>query len=221
MEITDESLLIFDLDGTLIDSLPDITDATNHMLVRLGRQKVSKAEVQKMVGGGVRQLLRIATGSENDTELDEAGKHFSDYYGCNYCNKTKPFSSIPKLLATLHQHSVNLAVYSNKLHAYTTDILHHLDLSPYFSWIQGADPSLFNPKPSPDGIHYIINQVKADPCKAVMIGDSTHDVEAAKAAKIVSCAITTGYRTREELQSVRPDYILDDITQIVHWVSSK
>lgn len=205
-------LIIFDLDGTLVDSRYDLTDAVNFALKGLGHPLITIQQLPAMVGGGIRKLIELALGDFGERDYEAARRLFDQYYRANYTNKTTFFKEIPEVLASFE--NKKKAVYSNKAHPFTIKIINDLNLSGYFDMVIGSDPSLYQRKPSPEGIRYILKALDIPASRAIMVGDSTHDIHAAQQAGISSCAVTYGYRTREILEAAKPDYIIDNMLEL-------
>ncbi len=198
-------LIIFDLDGTLVDSRFDLCDGVNYALEKLGLpRRISYEEVTPMLGSGLSYLLEAATGATDKTVLQQARLHFDDYYGRYYAHKTRPYPGVVETLAALSH--LKKAVFSNKAQAFTTGIIRELQLEPYFDRVLGAQPERYALKPDPAGIRFILSELNTRPENALMAGDSTHDLEAAQAAGIRCCAVTYGYRPAEVLAEMRPDF---------------
>jgi len=207
-------LLIFDLDGTLVDSIPDLTDAVNYALTKLNLTKINQEQVKKMVGSGLKKLLQIAIGNLKDTSLEKVHLHFMEYYIQNLVNKTTYYKDIPEMLTYFS--NKKKAVYSNKLDNLTVEIVQKLQLDNHFIKIMGAKPEQYKLKPSPEGIQLILKELNIQPHEAIMIGDSTHDIEAGKAAGVYTCGVTYGYRSKDILTTAKPDLLIDncfDLTQ--------
>jgi len=211
-------LIIFDLDGTLVNSQYDIADATNYALAQLNRPLITYAEIPAMVGSGIRKLLEIALGKFTAEELKEARQHFDHHYALNYTNKTKCYPEVEETL--VHFKNIKKAVYSNKVHPYTVEIVTKLGLKPQFDLVMGARFDQYKPKPSPEGIHLILDTLKVKAKDAIMIGDSTHDIHAAQAAGLTTCAVTYGYRPIETLMEANPDFVIERMGDLKKYVKN-
>ncbi len=199
-------LIVFDLDGTLADSHRDLTDALNYAMAQLGKPGLPYEAVPPLLGSGLGYLLQ-ETAQTSDTKVLKAAKqHFDEYYAAHFTNKTQPYPGVSETLPLLSRYK--LAVYSNKLHHFTLQIVGALGLAPHFSHIQGARPELYPYKPHPGGLMHILSQLGIAPENALMVGDSTHDIEAAKRAGMQSCAVTYGYRSEAALEAASPGHII-------------
>ncbi len=207
-------LIIFDLDGTIVNSIFDIADGVNHVLVKMNRDVVSVQDVQKMIGSGVKKLIELALIDVSDEiVLANALKIFQEYYAKNLITKTRPYDEV---LNTLNQLSnFKMAIYSNKPQDLTDKVIMGLDLNSYFDTVQGADESKYKRKPSEEGINYILRKLKIKPKNAIMVGDSTHDIHAGKRAGVKTCAVTYGYRDEKILANESPDFLIHKLTDLV------
>jgi len=207
-----KELIIFDLDGTLVNSIPDLTDALNHSAKDIETLNFSETEVGAMVGGGVANLIEKAF---NLNKTESAYKTFYDsfieYYNENHSNRSYLYPDVLEILE--HYNKFKLAVLSNKLERYTIAMCENFGMDKYLSLIMGANRD-HEIKPSAEPILYMMKKLNIKPEDAVMIGDSEADVKCAKNAGITSIALTYGYRTRAQLDRVSPDYIIDDLSSL-------
>lgn len=204
-------LLFFDLDGTIVNSMFDIGDALNHTYRTFGKPEIPYEGIPAMVGGGIRKLLIDAFGE--DADIEHIHTIFYDYYTAHYVDKTRPY---PTVEATLEQlHFIKKAIFSNKPHRFTTGIIDTLALNKHFIFVQGSRPELYQTKPSPTGILHALAEMNIQPQETLFIGDSTHDILAGKAAGTDTCAVTYGYRSKDILLAENPDFIIDDLMELV------
>lgn len=204
-------LLLFDLDGTIVNSMYDIGDAMNHTYRKFGREEIPYSEIPAMVGGGIRSLLIDTFGP--DADIDEMHKVFYDFYSTHYVDKTRPYPNVEETLLQLNH--FKMGVYSNKPHIFTKGIINTLALNKYFCFVQGARPDLYSTKPSPEGISFALKELNIKPENTLFIGDSTHDILAGKAAGTKTCAVTYGYRSKEILLEKQPDFIIDNFIELI------
>ena len=188
--------VIFDLDGTLVDTAPDITAALNHTLQTLSFPVASEAEVRHMVGQGARTLIEkgvAAAGSSlSPVELEAAFATFLDYYGDHVADRSVPFPHAVEVLDQLAGDGIGMGVCTNKPQGLSDMLLEALDLDEYFDAVLGAD-SVPNPKPHGDHLLQTIARMGRDPASAVMVGDSQTDVGAARDAGVPIVAVSFGY----------------------------
>jgi phosphoglycolate phosphatase len=192
-------LIIFDLDGTLVDSLDDLTEAVNRMRDSFGREPLRRDEVQCMVGQGASVLVERALPGLSAAENAQGLALFLRYNEEHLADHTLPYPGIPELLATLCRQGVRLAVVSNKHVALCRQLLTSLGLAHFFVGIYGAD-SFAERKPSPLPFQEVLRLQLVPAEAAVVVGDSANDVAAALAAGIRVLGCSYGYGTAEELQ---------------------
>lgn len=210
--------LCFDLDGTLIDSGDDLVQATIHSLHGLGIDPPPPEVIIGYVGGGARGLLQGSLGEAATPERLEAGlAAFIDYYGAHLLDHTLPYPGVEEVLRHFFA-TRPLAVITNKPEAFSRTILEGLGLAGYFREILGYD-SVERKKPHPEGILQVLQGWGVEPTRAVMVGDSDHDILAGKAAGTVTVAVAYGFKSAEELASLGPDYLIHDIRELIALVT--
>ena len=183
---------VFDLDGTLVDSAPDIHAALDRLMARRGLPSFARAEVVGMIGDGVRVLLERAFAARG-IALDEASfNHFMADYEANAAVLTRPFDGIPELLSTLGDAGWRLAVCTNKPEAAARVLLSGLGLDRHFSALGGGD-SFPMRKPDPGHLRATLAAAGAAPERAVMIGDHANDMLAARGAGVRAIFAGWGY----------------------------
>jgi phosphoglycolate phosphatase len=186
-------LAVFDLDGTLVDSLDDLHASVNHALRVVGLPLRTRDEVRGFVGEGARVLLAKAV-SPRDELLEQALAAWRAHYEAHCLDRTRAYPGIESLLAGAGR---ILAVHTNKPGAMSRKILAGLGLLPRFAAVVGGDDA--QPKPDPTGLLEIMVQVGASPGETVVIGDSRHDVATARAAGVAIVAVTWGLSSRADL----------------------
>ena len=211
-------LIIFDLDGTLVDSGLDICDATNEVLAHYGKPLLAYEDIPSFLGSGLKALLRKALETEKEKKLAEARRLFDQAYSRNFTNKTRPYPGVILMLEQLS--GIKKAVFSNKAHAFTVGMIQKLGLNPHFEYVLGARPEAFDLKPSPAGIHLILDALQIAPENTLMVGDSTHDIEAGKAAGVYTAAVSYGYRPLAMLEAMQPDLVIHDMGELRGWILS-
>jgi phosphoglycolate phosphatase len=210
-----DASVIFDLDGTMIDTGPDLIAATNHTLGLFGRPQVAEEVIQTAVGLGSKAMLHAALlslGHEpGEGELKAMTKPFLDYYGEHIAVRSKPFPGLEEALAGLAGEGARLGVCTNKFAALAKKLLVELRLDHYFAFIAGAD-SFPVRKPDPGHVLATIEAVGGDRSRAVMIGDSSADSKAARGAKVPFVAVTFGYG--EPVELLRPDAVISHFREL-------
>jgi len=196
-------LVIFDFDGTLIDSKYDIAASVNLTLKDMDLPTRSSEEIFSFVGDGVKRLLRLSVGEDNDARYEEALTIFRQHYLDHCLDSTRFYAGLEAVFNTLHQKRKALA--TNKSLEYTLRIVEGLGVRDRFSAIQCPNDSS-DLKPDPSMLFRILDQLGVEPKRAVLVGDSTNDVRAAKAAGIGSCAVGYGYGNRERVLALEPDF---------------
>jgi phosphoglycolate phosphatase len=191
-------LLIFDLDGTLIDSLADLTDATNHMLAQFGRSLLVEEQVRLLVGQGARSLVARAMPGASDDEIERGLADFLAYNEAHIADRTCPYPGVVETLARLRDGGYPMAIISNKNVALCRKILAILGIEDFFAAVLGAD-SLSTRKPSPEPVLKLVRDFGVVPADAVMVGDSINDIEAGRGAGTVTVGCTWGYGDISEL----------------------
>lgn len=208
--------IIFDLDGTLVDTAPDLTNVLNHILAREGHAALDRDSVRHMVGKGARNLLlqgMSATGTApTDTKLDQLVADFIDHYADHIADDSKPFEGAVDMLEYFASQGVRMGVCTNKPQGLSRQLLAALNLDHYFGAVLGGD-SLPVRKPDPQHILKTIDALGSDPAFAVMIGDSISDISAAKAANIPVVGVSYGY-TDIPVAQLNPDIVIHRLADL-------
>lgn len=184
--------MVFDLDGTLVDSLTDIANAANHVLTQLGLAPLSIDVVRSYIGDGARVLLQRALGERYQSRVDEALALFLPRYTQHLLDHTRTYDGIPEALAELSMAGVVLTVLTNKPEGMARAILQGLDLAGYFTIVVGGD-SLPQKKPDPAGLHHIRKLSGAAPATMLLVGDTPVDLVTARAAQVAFCGVGWGF----------------------------
>ena len=205
MSKTSVDLLIFDLDGTLIESKWDIAHAVNLTLLELGLPERSLEEIFGFVGDGVKRLLRLAVGEEHLDRYEHALQIFRGHYLAHCLDRTVFYPGIEPMLR--HFDRKEKAVATNKAIEYTRVILEGLG-SQHFSVVVGGDNG-FGLKPEPGMLLHIMEQVGASKERTVLVGDSTNDINGGHNAGIRVCAVGYGMGNREKMAACKPDWFIE------------
>jgi len=209
-------LIIFDLDGTLINSIPDLTDALNHVSKSSHGKEFSEKEVSGFVGKGVENLVEQAFSIDrSQTEFKTYFRAYYDYYQSHHSNLSYLYQGVSEMLQ--HFQAKKLAVLSNKLDAFTQQIVKDFYLDRYFDLVIGARNDL-SKKPAAEPIEYILKELGTAPENAVMVGDSEPDILAAKNAGVKSIAVTYGFRSRAQLELLKPDLMIDRADELIELI---
>ncbi len=208
--------LLFDLDGTLIDSAPDIAAAVNILLQLHGHAPLRLPEVRSMIGNGVRKLVQRAFAAR-DVVLDRAGLgHCNDemmtIYREHLTVLTTKMPGADLLLKAAHSAGVPIAVVTNKPEDFSAEIIARFGWSRFVDCLVGGDTGP-EPKPAPDMLHHACRQLRVEPRSAVMVGDGPPDIDAARAACVNSIAVRGGY-TNVPVEELGADLIVDSLADV-------
>lgn len=189
---------LFDLDGTLVDSLEDLTDAVNHMLAGFGRPALETAQVRRLVGKGARNLVQRALATTSPEAIERGLALFTGFNALHIADKSRLYPGARELLQQLADGGMRMAVISNKQEALSRLILKTLGIDAFFDIIAGGDtyPEM---KPSPLPLAMVIGEFGCSPAQAVMVGDSINDVQAGNLAAITTIGCRWGYGGDGEL----------------------
>lgn len=208
--------VLFDLDGTLIDSVPDIAAATNELIAGHGLAPFAVDEVRAMIGHGVSTLVLRAFAARavplSGAALEARVAEMMPIYGRHLVNLTTVLPGASACLETLAEAGVRLAIVSNKPMPFTRTICDHYGFSRHVGAVQGAEPHLAK-KPAPDMLDAALAALGAGRAGAVMVGDGEADVEAARAAGLPVVIVRGGYGA-EPAESFAPDLVIDDLRDL-------
>ena len=208
--------IVFDLDGTLVDTAPDLTAALNHVLIHEGRPALPQAEVRNLVGHGARALIERGTSLDGPTpsepELQRMLKLFLRFYGDNIANHSTLFPGVIETLEHFRAGQARLGICTNKPTGLTLALLAALNMQHHFEAILGSD-SLSVRKPDPRHLLETILQAGGDPARAIMVGDSATDIDTAKAAAIPVVAVSFGY-TQTPVRELGADVVIDKFNDL-------
>jgi phosphoglycolate phosphatase len=190
-------LIIFDLDGTLVDSSKDITNALNYALKPYGFKTMTVEETVKLVGEGITRLMEKVIGTEKIGIKDDVLKRFLEFYSDHLTEYTRPYTGVPETLNKLSTYGK--AVISNKREGLSRRLLEELGMASYFDHILGGD-STPEKKPSPLPVLTVLKRERLTADKALMVGDSNLDIEAGRNAGVITAGVGYGYRPLEALK---------------------
>ena len=209
--MSDIKLIIFDLDGTLVDSLDDLTDATNNMLKCFGRGELTRDEVRKLVGQGAKRLVERALPSVSDGEVEEGIRLFLAYNDAHIADRTRLYPGVADTIPRLAEHHL-LTVISNKYEAHCKKLLSLLGMSERFIRVMGADSHPMR-KPSPEPLLKLMEELGVTAAETSMVGDSCNDILAGKGAGVLTIGCTYGYGEKIELADA--DYRVDNFAELL------
>lgn len=199
--------LIFDLDGTLVDTKADLAAATNHMLQALDLPTLTLSQVERYIGDGARVLVERALGSESAHLVSQGFAVFMEYYQAHLLDHTRPYNGIPELLAAAQAQGIMLSVLTNKPEAPSREILTGLGLASLFHAIVGGD-TLSVKKPDPQGVMHLQRETGISLAQTLLTGDSRIDVETGRVAGIATCGVLWGFGAQSLLTSP-PDLVVN------------
>jgi phosphoglycolate phosphatase len=207
--------VLFDLDGTLIDSLPDLVAAVNRMLGGHGRAALDAEAVKQMVGDGADALVSRAFAARGGLPGPEVGPYLDAFmadYEPRSAETTVLWPGVAETLAALRARGLTLAVCTNKPSRATAEVLDKMDLARFFEVVVGAcdAPAI---KPDPAHVRVILDRLGVGPTDAVMVGDSRNDIEAARRAGVKSIALSFGY-AHGPVQELGADWIIDHFSDL-------
>ncbi|WP_417318974.1 phosphoglycolate phosphatase [Emcibacter sp.] len=209
--------VIFDLDGTLVDSARDLTATLNYVLRHRGRPEIGIENVRHMVGHGSRALLikgfDYSGNVPPEEELDRLQEMFLDYYNNHIADHTISFPGLWEALTELRSNDVKLAVCTNKVEDLSHKLLQSLGLDDFFCALTGGD-SFDYKKPDPRHLLSTLELMDCDPDNAVMVGDSANDIDAARNASIPVIGVTFGY-TPVPVEELNPDQVIDHYDKLI------
>lgn len=205
--------IIFDLDGTLLDTIDDLTDAVNHTLIKYGFPIRHRNEILDFVGHGAKVLIERALPNDQKHRIDEVLSDYKNYYDSHAMHKTKPYQGITDLLTRLNQ-NIKLGVVSNKQDKAVKQLVSHY-FEPIFIAVVGESKQVPK-KPDPASVLKVIEMMNLSPNDVVFVGDSEVDIETAKNVGCDMIAVTWGFRTKELLKALNPTYLIDDPYEILN-----
>jgi phosphoglycolate phosphatase len=194
--------VMFDLDGTLLDTLEDIADSANRVLTRRGYPAHSNDDYRYFVGDGVKMLVRrlLPEDARSDDIIEIMHQEFREEYGRNWKTKTKPYKGVPDMLDGLVERGLRLSVLSNKPDDFTKQCVNELLSEWTFEIVMGHHDRL-PPKPDPAGAFQIADRLGIKPEEFLYLGDSSIDMETATAAGMYPVGVLWGFRSFDELKS--------------------
>lgn len=221
MRFENKELIIFDFDGTLIDSAPDLNDSINYMLEKLGKDKFTQDIIRTWVGNGASTLIKRALSGAvlvddskfDDETFEKASKYFFEYYSKNCANKTTLYENVETTLNKLYKKGFTLAIATNKPDEYIKPILDKFNLTKYFKIYIGAN-SVEKKKPDSMMLLKICGNLNIKVENSIMVGDSKNDVLAARNCQMDSIALTYGYNYDEDISIYNPNIVFDNFEEI-------
>lgn len=221
MKFTDKKVIIFDLDGTLIDSAPDLALSINHMLTKIDRPTFSSDLICSWVGNGAEVLVKRSLSGcmEVDENIDnnlseDALQIFLSSYKDNICVKTQLYPNVGMSLKIIKAQGYRMVIVTNKPYQLVAPILSALAIDGFFEMVLGGD-SLSKRKPDPLPLLHVCEKLGVSVDQCLMVGDSKNDILAAKAANMESIGLSYGYNHGEDIGIYKPETVFDDFSDII------
>ena len=213
--------IVFDLDGTLIDTAPDLIHTLNLVLTQEGLAAIPYADARKLIGGGAQVMIERALAAEGrnatDAEMERLYGAFIAYYSEHIADRSRPFPGFERALDDLGAAGLRLAVCTNKLEWLSLRLLKALNLTQRFAAICGPDTFGVH-KPNPEIFRLTVRRAGGEPSRAIMIGDSKTDIHTGRAARVPVIAVDFGY-TDVPIASLQPDRIISSFSELPAAVS--
>lgn len=212
--------VIFDLDGTLSDSIHSIKYSGDRTMELFGYGPFSVEQYKYFVGDGAANLVRRALKAGGDTQLvhfEEAYARYREIFRENCMYRVRPYEGIPELLAALKAQGIQIAVFSNKPHAETINVIETLFGKGYFNVIQGQKEEVAI-KPSPEGVFQIFAQLKVTAADVLYLGDTATDMKTGKNAGIFTVGALWGFRERRELEEGGADVLIEHPLELLRYI---
>ena len=202
--------ILFDLDGTIVNTAPDLMAAHNHVMKKFGHTEKKLSEIKSLAGRGAWVMMQRSFKEEIKDEKikNEMTKEFIDFYAKNIDRDSKPINGVLEFLEWAKNKKISMAVCTNKQERLAIDLLKKLDMSKYFEYIAGADTFEFN-KPDPRHLTNVVEIIGGDLKKTIMVGDSEVDANSAHNAKLPFVLVKDGYTEKNE-NEIKHDELISD-----------
>ena len=212
--------IIFDLDGTLLDSLADLADSVNYVLTQKGYPTRSYEEIKSFVGNGVRDLIALSLPSAADSnEIKKCLELFKKYYSQNISMKSRPYEGIYPLLQELKDRKIKMAIVSNKLDPDVQVLLEEF-FKDYMEVAIGDRPDL-NKKPAPDSIYEVLKALDSKSENTLYVGDTEVDIQTAKNAGLTSISVAWGFRPENDLLANGAEHLIHHPQEILDFLQKE
>jgi len=202
--------ILFDLDGTIVNTAPDLMAAHNHVMKKFGHAEKKLSDIKSLAGKGAWVMMQRSFKEEIKDEKikNEMTKEFIDFYAKNIDRDSKPINGVIEFLEWAKGKKISMAVCTNKQERLAVDLLKKLDMSKYFEYIAGADTFEFN-KPDPRHLTNVVEIIGGDLKKTIMVGDSEVDANSAHNAKLPFVLVKDGYTEKNE-NEIKHDELISD-----------
>jgi phosphoglycolate phosphatase len=213
-------LIVFDLDGTLIDSAKDLAISMNATRTHLGMAPLDPNLIYSFVGNGAAVLVKRALGPDASEELNrQALEFFLQYYRAHALEHTHLYPGVREMLTSLAEKGHTQAILTNKPVKISRDIVTALDLARYFSQTYGGD-SFAAKKPDPIGLNTLMREIRMEPAETLMVGDSGVDIQTARNAGVTACGVSWGFQPGA-FQTDAPDLLIDKPADLIQFVTAR
>ena len=219
--MTQKFTILFDLDGTLIDTAPDLMNAHNHVMKKFGYETRSTDEIRNLVGKGAESMIGRSMWNQAKKELKKIDdkeiksqmvKEFIDYYGKNIANESKLIKGVEEFLVWCKKNNISMAVCTNKTEHLAVDLLKQIKIYDYFEYVAGYNTFEYC-KPDPRHLTSVVEILQGDVKKTIMVGDSEIDAESAKAANMPFILVEGGY-TDQNPDEIYHNYLVKDFINL-------
>ncbi len=202
--------ILFDLDGTLVDTAPDLMDAHNHVMRKFGHKEKELSDIKSLAGKGAWVMMQRSFRQEikDEKTKKEMTKEFIDFYSKNIDKGSKPINGLMEFLKWAKTKNISMAVCTNKQERLAVDLLKKLKMYEYFEYVAGSDTFPFN-KPDPRHLTDVVEIIQGDLKKTIMVGDSEVDGMSAENAKIPFVLVKDGY-TEKSTKEIKHDELIED-----------
>ena len=211
--------VIFDLDGTLLDTIGDLAVSMNFALKTFGFAERELSHHAWAIGNGLRKYIErcLPESAANDTLLDEMSTVFSQHYNTHCSIKTVPYSGICDVIKYLNKNNISVNILSNKRDGFVKELALHYFGEYKLDCVYGELPNVAK-KPNPEAALKIADEININPCDILFIGDSIYDIETGKNAGMKTMAVTWGYQPKELLLKNKPDFIAETPEEIIQHI---
>ncbi len=211
--------VIFDLDGTLVDTSEDITVSLNAALAPIGLGPLSIEETVSLVGEGLNRLVeKVLKPHDMMKYHSNVVETFLEHYGAHLSDRSRPYPGVKGTLQVLSDAGITMAVLSNKRESFSARLLENLGLLEYFLFVAGAD-TVPEKKPSPRAVEYALQKAGKRAADSLMVGDSNYDIMAARGAGVLTVAAAWGFRPRETLSDA--DFLIENMSDLIALVKEQ
>lgn len=205
-----KQLIIYDLDGTLVDTGEDIAEAVGYMLRQMDGAALSRAEVRRTVGGGLHDLVRRCLNTDDPARVQRGTELFGQFYGQHLCDHSALYPSVIETLDYFHPRA-RQAIVTNKPSPFAEQLMDRLGVGHYFAEII-AGGSAYPKKPDPEAVQAVMARGQATAEDTLLLGDSPIDIETGRRAGVLTVMVKQGFADDQELEAAKPDLLVEDVS---------